>query len=667
MDLLPVHREYLHGLRINEMTIAENGLKSVPPYILHRRYGIPNSHTGLRFPYAGTPYSRVLLFPAVVGNAKIIEYWEPVCPRRIYVPSVVRDRLSDDTEPLVIVNAEVDALALAQSGICAIRTSVIQEGTNRLTRSRLIADLAPIKWTRPKIFLVLPHVLWLRPERAREAVANIEKWLTSGGARAVRLVRVPSRADGRPQGIAAYLATQASAIEAWTQLIRDSRPVSDLFAPSPIPVDVQNGLEDRVPAHRAGQHYDAGELVYGVGMQNGTVFVSSRRNNTWFESTEENPKLLPNTFRAAAIGRYLCEGTVDVADLVDRINKVLREYVIWRHPSEPAALGLWIFGTYLFTLFSHFGYVWLRSVKPQSGKTRVLKLLSLLCCHAAPVTVETTATTLYRNVHDACPTVILDEVENLQVGKRDISCILNAGYEAGTTVPRPEWVDGKRVTAFYQIYCPKALAGLHDLSKPTASRCLRYMMRKKHETESVRDLHPAENAEEFAALRDGLYIAALTHAEEVAAIYAQRRTFPLPACDDRARDILNPLYAIAALLDRHRRDQQMTTALCAFVQRQAEIRTTLAETDDALERVVRALATIPFDADGEAWLTPKELRALVEKEGVAIASDKQLGMLLRTLGCDSKSHRFKDSLTPTRAYRFTRDGVQELKGEYGLS
>jgi len=117
----------------------------------------------------------------------------------------------------------------------------------------------------------------------------------------------------------------------------------------------------------------------------------------------------------------------------------------------------------------------------------------------------------------------------------------------------------------------------------------------------------------FGSDRDDLYRAALTHADAMHAIYVRRKEFELPPeCDDRARDILAPLYAIAEFIDTHRQDssRRMTSALQGFARDQAGIRESREEREE-LRQIIWALNRAPFNANGKAWLRPPEMRSLL--------------------------------------------------------
>jgi hypothetical protein len=456
-----------------------------------------------------------------------------------------------------------------------------------------------------------------------------------------------------------------------------SLPPSQPTAPR-IPESVAKilGGESRQPRLRPGQDFDNGRLIVGVSVHGKALFLDSRGNSWDRKKADDDFRLppvfqLPETFQRKAIRRHLEGARVNVEDVVARVEALFRTHVYWRHQEEATALALWTFGTYMFSVFPIYGYIWLTSAIPRSGKTTVLRILSRIAFHATEVTVDTTAATLYRGVAYTCPTVILDEVEGLcatgDIPRQAIVRLLNGGFERGNTVRRVEYVDKVQEPVDYPIYTPKALAGISRLPATTVSRSFAIRMWRKQKSDTITRFNPQRRAAAIALadLRDDLYRAALTHAEEVARIYDRAEEFALPdECDDRARDILEPLYAMATLIDSQRPagSSNLVTALCSFARLQAGVRASENE-EGELAQVVRTLETAPSDKDGTVCLTPTEIFRLLESAGMEVRSTKQVGQWLKELDLVSKPNRVpgKDS---RRRYRITRKRLNDLKARF---
>jgi hypothetical protein len=64
-------------------------------------------------------------------------------------------------------------------------------------------------------------------------------------------------------------------------------------------------------------------------------------------------------------------------------------------------------------------------------------------------------------------TMLLDELENMRGQDREkfamIQTLLNAGFAAGAPVPRCEKIDGRVVVTYFDVFCPKILAGINQV------------------------------------------------------------------------------------------------------------------------------------------------------------------------------------------------------------
>jgi len=694
VGLDPEHIDYLRARGIHEDTAQRNKLSSLNSTAL-ARLGLPGAQSGLLIPYRHSTYRRIRLFQPVVHNGVTSEFWAPPEHRigkRCYLPAGIHMRLSDMSDPLVVAAGEIEALAIAQCGACAIGLAWPWWPSTSRHASGMQRSLAAI-WRRGRsIYLVPAPEFWNCSDRQSQTAIQVHQFaylLNKLDAR-VFLLGVPSRDNGAWMGIAEYLARGGrDARAAWSSLEPCEMHIPRGFPqptvanpPRPSPPPTQNipervarilGGQSRKPPLRPGQDFQDGRLIIGVSVDRESLYLDSRGGCWDQEEADDHFRLppvafeLPETFACQAIRRHLEGGRVKVADVIARVETLFRKHVYWRRDEEATALGLWTFGTYLFSVFPIYGYLWLTSALPRSGKSTVLRILSHIAFHASEMTVDTTPATLYRGVGYTCQTLILDELEDLysggQVSRKAIERLLNGGFERGNTVGRTETVNKVRQTVRYPLYVPKALAGISSLPETTLSRCFKIRMWRKKKEDAIERFKPQSPAVAVALteLRNDLYRAALLHAEEVARIYDRAEEFALPACDDRARDILEPLYAIAELIDRQRPAgaASMTTALCAFAQLQAGVRATQDQATD-LAQVVLALAAAPCDKSGTVCLTPTEIQRVLESAGLPITSTKQVGQWLGKLGLVSAPHRVPGKGS-ARRYLVTRATLDDLK------
>jgi hypothetical protein len=168
----------------------------------------------------------------------------------------------------------------------------------------------------------------------------------------------------------------------------------------------------------------------------------------------------------------------------------------------------------------------------------------------------------------------------------------------GATVARVERLGDKFSVRRYNAYSPKMLAGIGALADTLRDRCVIIPMKRKRPTNrlaarfNVRRLGLM-----LAALRDRCHLFALTHATDIAELYATAEQFPLPReLDDRARDILEPLFAVAGLIDSF---EAAATVTEGMIEAARDIACTRRKGDadaDAIAAAVKALSTLFVDS-----------------------------------------------------------------------
>jgi hypothetical protein len=110
-----------------------------------------------------------------------------------------------------------------------------------------------------------------------------------------------------------------------------------------------------------------------------------------------------------------------------------------------------------------------------SGKSRALEMLKELCFRGW-IASNITEANLFRPIEQWKPTLMLDESETF-ISRPEIIGLLNSGYKRGLLVPRQvQTADGNFETEWFDIFCPKALAGTADIVRTTKSRCVVFPM-----------------------------------------------------------------------------------------------------------------------------------------------------------------------------------------------
>jgi len=149
----------------------------------------------------------------------------------------------------------------------------------------------------------------------------------------------------------------------------------------------------------------------------------------------------------------------------------------------------------------------------------------------------------------------MDELENLRGHDREkygmVMSILNSGFQAGGKVPRSERVkDGQFEVVFFDVFCPKVLAGINRLVDTLEDRCFQIPMVRKTKNEIVKRFNLKKQNKDLEALREDLKLWAESRRDNIEAIYGKLDEIEeMAPLDNRFQDISEPLVAIASYAD----------------------------------------------------------------------------------------------------------------------
>jgi len=165
------------------------------------------------------------------------------------------------------------------------------------------------------------------------------------------------------------------------------------------------------------------------------------------------------------------EYPVDGAELLDKIHCMVGKYV--GIPNESAeAVALWILHTYVYDAFEVSPYLFVTSVAKRCGKTTLMILLKEIT-RKSLFTSNITAPALFRMVTEFQPTLIIDESDNYIAGNKLYAGILNAGHrKACDRIIRCESSKDGFTPRIYNVWCPKAIAGIGDIEDTTEDRSI---------------------------------------------------------------------------------------------------------------------------------------------------------------------------------------------------
>ncbi len=239
-------------------------------------------------------------------------------------------------------------------------------------------------------------------------------------------------------------------------------------------------------------------------------------------------------------GKGRAAADLDLNRLLQDVCGALSKYVIFASESQKITVALWIALTHVFQQFEILIYLAITSAEMRSGKTLLCDLLELLVARPWRAVLPSEAV-VYRKIAAAEPTLILDEVDAIYgPAARDhegLRALLNAGHRRGATVPR--CVGPNMAVVDFQVFCPKALAGIGDLPDTVADRSVPIRLRRRKRTEKVSRFRFATARDETGPVREQLEV----WAAEVDLRSAQP---DVPEeLGDRAADGWEPLLSIA--------------------------------------------------------------------------------------------------------------------------
>ncbi len=175
------------------------------------------------------------------------------------------------------------------------------------------------------------------------------------------------------------------------------------------------------------------------------------------------------------------QGSPALVEAYNRIESfIARHLVCSRH--QRRVLALWVAHTYCYQHFPVTPYLEISSPEGQSGKTRCLDLLEILCYKAwKPAGV--TAACLTTRLANHQPTLLLDDWHTVlqSSGRQPVLGLLKAGTLSGSYYPEyPKEKDWDGL-----VFCPKAFAGQGRLPASLSTRCIPIVLRRNKHNEKV--------------------------------------------------------------------------------------------------------------------------------------------------------------------------------------
>jgi hypothetical protein len=245
---------------------------------------------------------------------------------------------------------------------------------------------------------------------------------------------------------------------------------------------------------------------------------------------------------------------------------------------------------------------------------------------------------LFRKIDADHPTVLLDEIDAIfgdKTGNTEgIRSLLNSGNRRGTKVPR-NVAQGKTFALVeFDVFCPKATAGIGGLPDTILDRAIVIAMERRTRGEPVEKLRERTARALGTPLRDALAY----HVGRLEDLTVADAALP-PELDDRAQDGWEPLIAIADAAGGDWPGRARRAAIAIFGSRSS------ADDTHAL-RLLHDCRTV-FESSAVDFLPTAELRAALIALDQSPWSDVRgkeitphyMGKLLRAFVIESSRHR----------------------------
>ena len=232
--------------------------------------------------------------------------------------------------------------------------------------------------------------------------------------------------------------------------------------------------------------------------------------------------------------------------VLDEVLAFVTRFV--RFPDEanqPIAVTLWLAHTYAIDAAEYTPYLQITGPEKRCGKSRLLEVIEALC--REPIsTANISPSALFRVIEEKTPTVLLDEYDTVFGGRhnadtaQDLRAILNAGHRRGGKVHRSVPQGRGFKLAAFEVFAPKALAGIGDLPDTIADRSILIGLQRQS---------PHERAERFRRKQrhfaEPIGIRLAEWMETLIEDLNHARPQVPEELDDRAADGWEPLLAIA--------------------------------------------------------------------------------------------------------------------------
>ena len=341
-----------------------------------------------------------------------------------------------------------------------------------------------------------------------------------------------------------------------------------------------------------------------------------------------------------------------------KVHKYITRQVRFTREWQPVVVAVWAIGTYLYKNFPCYGHLWFNSPTTHSGKTKALDALWTLCYQATEPQLDPTAAVLFRFPSTIGGTLLLDEIDKLDPEKQSaVISVLNSYKSSGSVMRSIPAKDKRYVVEKFNVYCPKVIAGINNLPETLQDRCIKMYLHRKRQSDHIERFTPGM-FEQMESLRNQIDAWAVREGPRIASAYHHGLDLPAEA-DDRLKDMMEPLFAIATVLQ-----EWVNEKLTEATRKLARDRRGDEEESNAVVRGVQALRE-NFPEDEDHWrLRSKKALKIFKDDVPGIETVAQAQILLRKLGL--RSTRVRVGKHVLRSYVLSRNTLDRLVERYGL-
>jgi Protein of unknown function (DUF3631) len=243
--------------------------------------------------------------------------------------------------------------------------------------------------------------------------------------------------------------------------------------------------------------------------------------------THDSQTLWPGDGRQQRLGDYLAA-----------LDAFFCRYVAFPSEHESVAVALWVAHTYFVERFETSPLLAVTSVEMRSGKTLTLELLELVVPNPYRVVMPSEAVVYTVLSQRPRPTMLLDEADAIfgthMPRYEGLRAILNAGNRQGAPVLRVRMDGRTHEVERFDVYGPKAIAGIGDLPGTVSDRAIPIRLKRRARNQSVARFRRREASAEAKKITFDPTLVTLVP------------DVPVPdELNDRAADSWEPLIAIA--------------------------------------------------------------------------------------------------------------------------